>query len=271
MKGFSSRNLKYMRAFAEAYPAKSFVQQLAAQIPWFHHCLLLDKIKTYQHRVWYIRQTLHHGWSRNILSIQIESELHKRQGNAITNFRQTLPAPHSDLAQEVLKDPYIFNFLNIETPALERRLEKSMLDHIQNLLLEFGKGFAFMGRQVHIEIGDEDYYLDMLFYHVRLHCYVVIEVKTGQFRPEHAGKMNFYLSAVDNILRQTDDKPTIGLLLCNNRNRLTVEYALRDMRKPIGVAEWKTTLLSSLPKEIRNNFPMTKDVEKRLMRLRRKN
>ena len=262
MKGFSSRNLKYMRAFAEAYPTKPFVQQLAAQIPWFHHCLLLDKIKEHQHRVWYIRQTVQQGWSRNILSLQIETGLHMRQGNAITNFKRTLPPTHSDLAQDALKDPYIFNFLNMEIPAQERRLEKSMLDHIQKLLLEFGKGFAFMGRQVHLEVGDDDYYLDMLFYHVRLHCYVVIEVKTGRFKPEHAGKMNFYLSAVDSIMREAGDKPTIGLLLCNNRNRLTAEYALRDMGKPIGVAEWKTTLAASLPKQIRHNFQEEKNGRK---------
>jgi len=196
MKGFSPRNLKYMRAFAEAYPDEQFVQQLAAQIPWFHNCVILDKVKDKIEREWYIRQTIQHGWSRTILVHQIESGLFHRQGKAITNFECTLPKPQSELAQQLLKDPYSFDFLSLAEKAKERDLEKALINHIRDFLLELGVGFAFVGNQYHLEIGDQDFYLDLLFYHLRLRCFIVIDLKMGDFKPEDSGKMNFYLSAV---------------------------------------------------------------------------
>ena len=190
MRGFSARNLKYMRSFADAYPDKKFVQQVAAQIPWFHHCILLDKVKDPAERIWYIQQTTLHGWSRNVLVHQIESGLYHRKGKAITNFNKTLPSPQSDLAQETLKDPYVFDFLGLTQDIYERELEKELIARLRDFLLELGSGFAFVGSQVHLEVGGEDFYLDLLFYHLKLRCYIVIELKTGPFKPEYAGKMN---------------------------------------------------------------------------------
>lgn len=263
LKGFSARNLKYMRAFAEAWPEEAFVQQAAAQMPWFHNCVLLEKVKSPENRRFYIQQTLQYGWSRNILVAQIESGLHQRQGKAITNFDRTLPEPSSELARQTLKDPYLFDFLELAADARERALERALVEHIRAFLLELGVGFAFVGHQVHLEVGGEDFYLDMLFYHLRLRCFVVIDLKSGDFRPEYAGKMNFYLSAVDDRLRQSDlDGPTIGLLLCKSRNRIIVEYALRDTVKPIGVAEWHLT--RSLPDDLSFSLPSAEDLEAEL-------
>ncbi len=233
MKGFSSRNLKDMRAVAESYD-EAFVQQIAAQIPWFHNCALLDKVKNKTEREWYMRQTIQHGWSRNVLVHQIESGLYRRQGKALTNFDRTLPAPQSELAQQILKDPYSFDFLTLGSDAQERDLERGLPSHIRDFLLELGVGFAFAGSQYHLEVGGQDYYLDLLFYHLRLRCYVAIDLKISEFQPEFAGKMNFYLSAVDDLLRHPTDQPSVGIILCKTKNKVIVEYALRDTNKPRG-------------------------------------
>lgn len=259
MKGLSPRNLKYMRAFADAWSDAELVQQLAAQIPWFHNCVLLDKIKDQETRAFYVRKTIENGWSRAVLVAQIETGLHQRQGAAITNFPQTLPSPDSDLAQQTLKDPYILDFLDLAEDAREREMERGLVEHIRDFLLELGVGFSFVGSQVHLEVGGDDFYLDMLFYHLRLRSYVVIELKVGEFKPEYAGKLNFYLSAVDDLLRHADDAPTIGLLLCKGKNRVVVEYALRDTSKPIGVAEWQLT--QALPDQLAERLPRVEDLE----------
>lgn len=214
MRGFSPRNLKYMRAFAEAWPDEPIVQQVAAQLPWFHHCVLLDKVKVPAEREWYVRQTIQQGWSRNVLVHQIESGIYHRQGKAHSNFDRTLPAPQSELAQQILKDPYNFDFLTLGSDAHERELERGLLEHVNAFLLELGVGFAFVGNQYPIKVGGEDFRLDLLFYHLRLRCYVVIDLKMSDFRPEFAGKMNFYLSAADDLLRHPDDQPSIGIILC---------------------------------------------------------
>lgn len=264
MHGFSRANLLSMRAFAEAYVDESIVQQLVGQLPWGHNVLLLAKVKNAEQRLWYAQQTLEHGWSRAVLAVQIETDAHSRQGKALTNFKQTLPPPQSDLAQQALKDPYTFDFLTLSAEARERELEQGLVDQIQKFLLELGVGFAFVGRQVHLDVGGEDYYLDLLFYHLKLRCYVVIDLKMEPFKPEFAGKMNFYLSAVDDRMRDSKDQPTIGLLLCRDKNRITVEYALRQMTKPIGVAQWRTRLVESLPKKLQGALPSVKDLRKEL-------
>lgn len=240
------------------------MQQLVAKLPWFHHVILLEKVKDRATRVWYMQRAIEHGWSRAVLTVQIETKAHRRMGKAQTNFAQTLPPPQSDLAQQVLKDPYTFDFLTLSAEARERELERGLTVHIQKFLVELGVGFAFVGRQVHLEVGGEDYYLDLLFYHLKLRCFVVLDLKMEAFKPEFAGKMNFYLTAVDEQMRHANDQPTIGLLLCKEKNRLTVEYALRDMKKPIGVAEWKTRLVESLPKQLRGALPSVEDLERGL-------
>ena len=253
MRGFSSRNFKYMRAFAQAWPDESFVQQVAAQLPWFHTCILLDKVKNPELRIWYARAAIEHGWSRAILDLQIETRLHERRGKAATNFARTLPAPHSELAQQILKDPYTFDFLTLHDEAVERDLERGLLHHLKDFMLELGVGFAFLGSQYHLQVGEEDFYIDLLFYHVKVHCYVVIELKMGKFRPEYAGKLNFYLSAIDDLLRGPGDEPTIGLLLCRGTDEVVVEYTLRDIQKPIGVSTFR--LSQALPAELRDSLP----------------
>lgn len=257
MKGFSPRNLKYMRSFAEAYPDVEFVQRAAAQLPWGHHIKLLDSVADPAERRFYIEQAVELGWSRNVLANQIDSDLFHRQGKALTNFHRTLPAPQSELAQQLIKDPYSFEFLAMAEDLLERDLEKGLLDQLKSLILELGKGFSFMGSQYHLEVGGQDYYLDLLFYHVRLRCYVVIELKIEEFKPEFAGKMNFYLSAVDDQLRHPDDQPSIGIILCRTRNKVIVEYALRDSQKPMGVAEYT---FSKLPKALRQALPSSDEL-----------
>jgi predicted nuclease of restriction endonuclease-like (RecB) superfamily len=251
-----------MRAFAEAWPDDPFVQQVAAQMPWFHHCVLLDKVKDRPEREWYIRATVEHGWSRNVLVHQIESGLYHRQGKALTNFDRTLPAPQSELAQQILKDPYNFDFLTLGPDAHERELERGLIEHVRAFLLELGVGFAFVGSQYPLEVGGEEFRLDLLFYHVRLRCFVVIDLKMSDFRPEFAGKMNFYLSAVDDLLRHSDDQPSIGVILCKSRNRVIVEYALRDTSKPIGISEYQLTAV--LPEELRGSLPTIEDLEAEL-------
>jgi predicted nuclease of restriction endonuclease-like (RecB) superfamily len=222
MRGLSPRNLKYMRAFAAAWPEGSIVQEVLAQIPWYHHIALLERSGSPEERLWYARQSAVHGWSHNILKIQIEARLHERQGKAITNFETTLPPAESDMAAQVFKDPYLFDFLGTADPRREREVEQALVDHIQRFLLELGAGFAFVGRQVHLEFASNDYYLDLLFYHLNLRCYIVVELKGVPFDPGFVGVMNMYLSAVDDLLRHPDDRPSIGLLLCRSKNKLIV-------------------------------------------------
>ncbi|MEK7468469.1 MAG: PDDEXK nuclease domain-containing protein [Planctomycetota bacterium] len=260
MRGFSRANLLFMRAFAEAWPDLEIVQQPVRQLPWGHNLSLLTKLKDPEIRSWYARRALEHGWSRAILQYQIESRLHDREGKAITNFAQTLPSPQSDLAQQLLKDPYNFDFLTLSGDAKERELEKGLIDHVQKLLLELGIGFAFVGRQVTFDLAGKTYTIDLLFYHLKLRCFIVVDLKTGDFEPEHAGKLNFHLSLVDDRMRHESDAPTIGLILAGGRDRITVEYALRDIDKPIGVAEWRTRIVESLPRNLRGALPRSEDL-----------
>lgn len=262
MRGLSPRNLKYMRAFADAWPDEAIVQQVVAQIPWGHNVVLLDRLQTSEERLWYARRVSEYGWSRNVLSIQIDTRLHARQGQALTNFQRTLPPLQSDLAREITKDPYNFEFLTLRDEAAERELEAALLTHLQRFLLELGVGFAFVGRQHRLVVDGEEFFLDLLFYHVRLHCYVVIELKTGRFKPEYAGQLNFYLTAVDEQLRTEEDAPTIGLLLCRTKSQLVVEYALRNLSSPIGVSSYE--LQESLPAELRSSFPTVAEMEAEL-------
>ena len=260
MQGLSARNLNYMRAFAEAWADFPILQAPLAKLTWYHNLALVEKLKTPAERLWYAQQAVEHGWSRNVLVHQIETRLHKRQGKALTNFQRTLPAAQSELAQQLVKDPYNFDFLPMGPALLERDLERGLVEHLRDLILELGKGFAFVGSQYHLEIGDQDYYLDLLFYHLKLHCFVVIELKIEEFKPEFAGKMNFYLSAVDDLLRQKSDQPSIGIILCQGRNEIVVEYALRDTRKPVGVAQYRMT--STLSKLLQQDLPTHKDLAK---------
>ncbi|SPF49530.1 conserved hypothetical protein [Candidatus Sulfopaludibacter sp. SbA4] len=262
MQGLSTRNLKYMRAFAEAWPDEPIVQQAAAQLPWFHNCVLLDKVKDAGERLWYIQKAIEHGWSRNILVIHIESGLYRRQGKAITNFRATLPSPQSDLAQQLIKDPYNFDFLTLSEEAQERDLERGLLAHLRQFLIELGVGFAFVGSQVPLEVAGEDFKFDLLFYHLKLRCFVVIDLKMTPFRPEYAGKMNFYLSAVDDLLRHPDDQPSIGLILCKSKNRVIAEYALRNTATPMGISEFRH--LKALPEQLKGTLPTIEEIEAEL-------
>lgn len=265
MKGFSRTNVFYMRQVYEAWAGSdASVQQLVGRIPWGHHLVLLAKLDKFEQRAFYLRQAVAHGWSRAVLTVQIESRLYGRQGKAVSNFSRTLPKPQSDLAQETIKDPYLFDFLTLTADAREREFEQGLINHVEKFLLELGVGFAFVGRQVDLEIGNQEFRIDLLFYHLRLRCFVVIELKTAEFKPEYAGKMNFYLSAVDDRLRHPEDKPSIGLILCKTRDRLIVEYALRDVRKPIGVSEWQTKLVKSLPKALARSLPTVKEIEKEM-------
>lgn len=262
MKGFSPRNLKYMRKFAQEYPEAEFVQAALAQLTWYHHLTLLDKVQEKDIRFFYIQHAIKHGWSRNTMVMQIETALHARQGQAITNFKDKLPHPVSDLARYTLKDPYIFDFLSLGDDAQEREVEKALIAHMEKFLLELGAGFAFIGRQYHLEVGGDDFYIDLLFYHLKLRCFVVIELKDKKFKPEYAGKMNFYLSVVDDLVKHPTDQPSIGLILCKTKNDVLAEYTLRDMSKPIGLAEYRLT--EALPKEIQTNLPTIEALENEL-------
>lgn len=264
MKGFSPRNLQYMVTFAREYSEDAITQQLVAQIPWGHNTLLLDKIKDRDTRVWYIKKTIENGWSRSVLLHWIDSGLHDRQGKAISNFERTLPAVQSDLAHETLKDPYNFDFLTLREQFDERELEDGLLAHIQKFLIELGAGFAFIGRQYHINVGGQDFYVDLLFYHVKLRCYIVVELKATEFKPEYAGKMNFYLTAVDRAMKHKHDKPTIGLLLCKTKNKIVAEYALQDINKPLGVAEYEAKIIESLPDDLKGSLPTIEEIESEL-------
>lgn len=262
MKGFSPRNLKYMRAFAEAWPDGEFVQQAAAQLPWFHLCTLIEKLKTPETREWYLSKAIEHNWSRNILVMQIETRLLERSGQAVTNFPTALPKPLSDLARESLKDPYRFDFLGLTDEAQEREIEYALVKHVTEFLLELGAGFAFVGRQVLLDVGGDEFFIDLLFYHLKLRCYVVIELKGGKFKPEHLGQLGFYLTAMDRQVKSEHDNPTIGLLLCKSKNKIVAEYALGDKNQPMGIAEYK--LLDSLPAELRTCLPSIEAIEQAL-------
>lgn len=262
IKGFSPRNLKYMRAFAEAWPDEPFVQAVLAQLPWYHHIALLDKLKTTEERRFYAAKAIDHHWSRNILVMQIESRLLERSGQAVTNFPASLPKPQSDLARESLKDPYRFDFLGLTDDAQERDIEHALVKHVTEFLLELGAGFAFVGRQVLLDVGGEEFIIDLLFYHLKLRCYVVIELKGGKFKPEHLGQLGFYLTAVDRQVKSEHDNPTIGLLLCKSKNKIVAEYALGDKSQPMGIAEFK--LLDSLPAELQTSLPSIEAIEQAL-------
>ena len=288
MKGFSRTNLMYMRAFAAAWPGaetvqgglgqsesgaivpqpvhksgtREFVHQLVDKLPWRHHCVLLDKLKTRDEREWYLRKAIEHNWSRNILVMQIESRLLERSGTAVTNFALTLPKPESDLARESLKDPYRFDFLGLGEEAQEREIETALVKHVTDFLLELGAGFAFVGRQILLDVGGEEFLIDLLFYHLKLRCYVVIELKAGKFKPEHLGQLSFYLTAVDAQIKHPDDGPTIGLLLCKTKNKVVAEYALRGKDQPLGVAEYQ--LVESLPAELQTSLPSIEQIEHEL-------
>ncbi len=264
MQGFSLRNVRYMVKFAREYPEFSIVQQVAAQLPWGHNMLILDKLGEIEARVWYGEKTLENGWSRSVLSHWIDSNLYERQGKGISNFKDTLIAPQSDLAREMLKDPFCFDFVALRKDFDERELENGLLDHIQKFLLELGAGFAFVGRQVHLEIGGQDFYVDLLFYHLKLRCYIVIELKATEFNPEYSGKVNFYLTAVDKLLKAPDDKPTIGMILCKTKNKIVAEYALQDIRKPIGISEYETKIIESLPDNLKSSLPTIEEIEEEL-------
>ncbi len=264
MKGFSPRNLKYMRAFAAAWPDPAIVQRVVAQLPWRQNLALLERLGDPDARLWYAKETLRHGWSQPILCMQIEARAYARQGKAITNFAATLPPDDSDLAAQVFKDPYLFDFLGTADPRREREVEQALVDHIQRFLLELGTGFAFVGRQVPLEVGDRDFVIDLLFYHLTLRCYVVVELKAVPFDPAFVGQLNLYLSAADDLLCHPDDRPTIGLLLCREKNRVVVEYALRNLKKPIGVAGWKTKLVEKLPKALAGSLPTVEEIEAEL-------
>ncbi|MFZ5892560.1 MAG: PDDEXK nuclease domain-containing protein [Myxococcota bacterium] len=263
MKGFSRSNLKYMRAFAEAWPDPATIgQQAVGQLPWGHNLVLLTKLKTPEARLAHAARALHYGWSRNVLVMHIEQRTLEREGQALTNFEQRLPKPQSDLARESLKDPYRFDFLTVGSKANEREIEAALVQHITRFLLELGAGFAFVGRQVHLEVGGEDFYIDLLFYHLKLRCYVVIELKASSFKPEHTGQLGFYLTTVDEQVKAPEDGPTIGLLLCKSKNRIVAEYALRDTNKPMGVAEYQ--LAEALPKDLEANLPSIEQIEREL-------
>lgn len=263
LKGFSARNLKYMRKFADVWPEPEFVQEVLAQLPWYHQVALMDKLKTTEERRWYATRAIEHGWSRNVLVHQIETRLLDRQGSAVSNFSTTLPEPHSELVQQTFKDPYVFDFLNLGTEAKERDIETALTRHITSFLLELGAGFAFVGRQAHLEVDGEDYFIDLLFYHLQLRCYIVIELKSGDFKPEYVGKLSFYLSAVDSQIKADADAPSVGLLLCKSRKKVTAEYALRDNNKPIGIAEYQ--IGNKLPKEFGRQLPSIERIVQTLL------
>ncbi|MBU1754519.1 DUF1016 family protein [bacterium] len=289
VKGFSKRNIGRMIAFYKEYrsinlflqqpvakignnqniqpvvaqlPEKGMLPQLVAKLPWGHNILLMQKIKEIDIRIWYMQNIVEQGWSRDVLSLMIDSNAHERQGKSVTNFDKRLPTPQSDLARQALKDPYIFDFLTLDQPFREKELETGLVKHLEKFLLELGAGFAFVGRQHHIDIGEEDFYIDLLFYHLKLRCFVVIELKRGQFKPGYAGQMNFYLNVVDDKLKHETDNPTIGLILCQDKKTIVAEYALRGVNKPIGVSEYELT--RALPEELKSVLPTIEEIEAEL-------
>lgn len=263
-KGYSVRNLRYMRKFAEVFDDIENLQVPLADLTWYHLQTLMDKVSDKKVYIWYAGKALENGWSRNILLHQIETKLFERQAlpHKASNFERALPAPQSELVRDTLKNPYVFDFIEMRDDIIEREVESELVANIAKTLIELGTGFAFLGNQYHLTVGNEDYYIDLLFYNTNLRCYVVIELKTGRFKPEYAGKLNFYLSAVDDILKHEHDNPTIGILLCKERDKLTAEYALRDINKPIGVSEYK--LSDFVPQELADTLPSAEDIEKRI-------
>ncbi|MBF0119135.1 MAG: DUF1016 family protein [Desulfobacterales bacterium] len=278
VKGFSERNIGYMIRFAKEYnnfqilqqPVAKFERQgdvslikhLIPQIPWGHNILLIEKIKEVPIRLWYMQEILKNGWSRDILALMIKNNTHARQATLASNFKATLPEPQSDLVRQTLKDPYIFDFITMAGPFQERELETELVKHLEKFLIELGSGFAFVGRQYKLTVANQDFYLDLLFYHIKLRCFIIVDLKKGDFKPEYAGKMNFYCSAVDDLLRHHNDQPTIGLILCQTKNKIFAEYALRDINKPIGISEYELT--RSLPVNLKPSLPSIEDIEKEL-------
>ena len=269
MSGLSSRNLKYMRAFAAAWPEPTVVQRALHKLPWGVNVELLDSVKEPKVRLWYAELAFELGWSRSVLSMNIERKLHARRGRALTNFVQTMPKAESDMAAQLFNDPYLFDMLGTADPRREAEVEAALVAHVEKFLLELGAGFAFVGRQVPLEVGSSDFKLDLLFYHYKLRCFVVVELKAVPFEPAFVGQLNLYLSAADDLLRQPDDRPTIGLLLCRGKNKLVVEYALRDLKKPLGVADWETRLVEKLPKELEGVLPTVEQIEAEFSRKKR--
>lgn len=263
MKGFSRRNLYAIRQWYLFHSVQSeFVPQAVAQIPWGHNRLIISKVKDYDEASWYIYATIENGWTRDDLELKIEKDEYKRAGKSLTNFSKTLPTPQSGIARETLKDPYNFDFLGLEDEAQERAIESALTGKIADFLLELGKGFAFVGRQVKLVVSENEYYLDMLFYHLDLRCYIVVELKAGKFKPEYAGKLNFYLSAVDAQLKRADDNPSIGILLCKKKDKIEVEYSLKDINKPIGVSDY--LLSRAVPEKLMTKLPTVSELEDEL-------
>jgi predicted nuclease of restriction endonuclease-like (RecB) superfamily len=255
-----------MRSLAEAWPEPEILQQLIAKLPWGHNLRVLDRIKDRPTREWYLRAALEFGWSQDVLVLQIKSRLHEREGKALTNFQRALPPSDSDLAEQILKDPYNFDFLTVAATAKEREIERGLLTHLRDLLLELGRGFSFVGSQVPLSVDGQTFYIDLLFYHVRLHCYFVFELKVGAFQPEHAGKLNFYLAAVNGTMRTPVEGPSIGVLLCESRSGPIVEFALQNTNQPIGVSTYRVT--RELPARIQEELPTVEDLREVVKKLR---
>lgn len=273
IEGFSRRNIFRMRAFYKEYkivpPAVAQFDKIGhlgvlAWIPWSHNIVLMEKLKNVKERIWYAHKTLENGWSRNVLAMWIDSELHKREGKAVTNFKRTLPAPQSDLAHNSLKDPYLLDFITVREKAKEKEIETQLMQHLQKFLVELGQGFAFVGRQYQISAGKKDLFIDLLFYHLKLRCYVIVELKAREFDSRDAGQMSAYLSAVDDQLRNKDDHPSIGIILCRTKDNVFAEYVLRNFNRPIGVAEFETNLVEKLPKELKASLPTIEEIEAEL-------
>jgi predicted nuclease of restriction endonuclease-like (RecB) superfamily len=262
--GYSVRNLKYMAKFATTWPDIKIMQRSVAQLPWRHNITLMEKLKDQKQRLWYAKETVINSWSRDILVHQIETNLYARQATVqkVSNYNKRLQKPQNYLAVQAMKDPYVFDFIPIEKSTIERDIENELVKNITKFLLELGTGFAFIGHQYHLEVGGKDFYIDLLFYNLVLRCYVVIELKTGDFEPEHAGKLNFYLSAVDAKLKSPEDNPSIGILLCKTKENIIAEYALKDIKKPVGVSEYK--ILEKIPKQYKKALPSIDDIKNRI-------
>ncbi|MFH2067675.1 MAG: PDDEXK nuclease domain-containing protein [Pseudomonadota bacterium] len=264
MGGFSPRNLKYMRKFSESWPDRGIVQRTVAQIPWRSNLAILDKLKDPDLRLWYARKTIENGWSRNVLAFQIETHLHERVGQTTNNFEFALPPADSDMANQIFKDPYVFDFLGTADTRREAELEQKLIDHLEKFLIELGQGFAFVGRQVHMEVEEEDFYIDLLFYHLKLRCYVVVELKAGKFQAGHVSQLNMYMNIVDDLMRHPDDQKTIGLLLVKEKNQTLAKYALAGYTNPIGVAGWEKQITDSLPEDLKSSLPTIEEIEREM-------
>ena len=265
LKGMSARNLRYMQKFANEFDNDEFLQHYVAKLPWSSVTTIMDQVKDKEQRKWYIKKSLQNGWARPVIIHQIASKLYERQAileNKTTNFDETLPSPNKEQVKELLKDPYIFDFITADKDLKELDIERELTANITKLLLELGNGFAFIGREYHLEIDNEDYYIDLLFYNLKVRSYVVVELKTIEFKPEYVGKLNFYLSAVDKYIKNENDNPTFGILLCKDKKKVTAELALKDINKPIGVTEYK--ILSEIPEFLENTLPSIEAIEKRL-------